>query len=150
MINRLLRSFTKKSENREYVQLLFGSLIEKMNDPSALIKECKQKNSLFPKAESLVSHLSTNTIYIEDYIDKTTEKVPEIQQKNVAIVNEEQDIEDIRVEDLILICDSFISSIIKKLLHMPLSMRYLCKLIEQLLLPYVKYLFILKNRLMKN
>jgi hypothetical protein len=158
MVNRLIKAYLKKSENREYTQQLFGKLFEKVMDMPKFIRDLRgRKQGDIPTQVSTGSDgpgfddkpydsildlpMSPSTRFIEDHF---TNQLPKFEIKVVPVTVEEdvkapseQPSRKLNTEDVLLVCDHILEMITKKLLYMPLSIRYLCKMLERLAEPHV-------------
>ena len=159
MINKLIRAYLKKSENREYTLQLFGKLFEKVMDMPKFVRDLRiRKQGDNPTQVSTTSEglgsedkqydsilelpMSPSTRFIEDHF---TTQVPKFELKVVPVMVEEdtkapneQQTRKLDTEAVLLVCDHILETITKKLLYMPLSIRYLCKMLDRLAEPHVR------------
>ena len=136
MINRLLKIFLENTNNRNYINLLFGKIFEDTIDINEYLKSLKyheRKNDINTedvKEIDINSSISTS-MYIPSYKQKKKDY-------SKTIINESKvDIDNLSEEDQTLFCEKIINLIVKKLPYMPSPVRYLCKIIDQLVSKYV-------------
>lgn len=126
MINKMIRAYVKKYENREYTQHVFGQLFEKTTNLKKYLKEIKLPKELSfcsdPEAETSSPNFEERLPGSSSFSTKSSEEIKLCSEENPSL-------ENLSIGNIIIICNSLLDGIIKKLLYMPLSMRYLCKLV---------------------
>lgn len=139
---------------------MFGKLFEKSINLKKFLNDLKrgkgqnnikEKNKEEVKEKEKIVRSKTqiegekSLVFIENYINTTasanedsTKSQPIVKEEEFKIVVEETPADiTLSTEEVVLICDNLLENIVKKLTYMPLSMRYLCKLIEKLTLQLV-------------
>ena len=135
MINKIIKSFLKNNENRDYVNLLFGKLFDEASDLKKYAKKMRDE-----EATSNDIMLTAKTVY--DMPDPKDSKehsaklilnhfqIPSLEsgfmseiQTDLAksqIISIEMDSDEEKIEDIILICDGLLHRIVTKLPYMTL------------------------------
>jgi len=111
MVNRLIKAFLNNNHNRNYLSLLFGKLFDEATDLKKYARRIKEKN--------LNQSTNPGSFTLTVAKDKNSEEIKE------------------EVNDILLICEGILNRIMKKLIHMPLAIRYFCKLLEKIVLEHV-------------
>ncbi len=127
-INRLINAYLKRSENREYLHLLFGKIMDRLysanNAPAADVPEEQKRR---PTESSLAT---ASLLSPDGPIPKELRRSMTVQSRSALEEScPKETVDWKRTEE---ICEEFIHSVTKKLIYMPLSVRYLCKLVEKL------------------
>ena len=110
-VNRLLKSFIGRTEIRQYVEQLFGGVYNKIYNFRAIPEE-KKIAAVKPEQKSQTEN--SKNFYIDPVL-------PQEEGKTCKTM---------LVEELLGFCDEAIESITSQLRCMPMSMRYLLKIIE--------------------
>jgi len=120
MVNRLIKSFLNTNNNRDYLSLLFGKLFDEATDLKKYAKRMREK---------MLQKNKTNPFTKEKA--QTTDTIPTTEEQKEGKLN-----------DTLLICEGIINRATKKLLHMPLAMRYFFKLLANIAFEHVITLII--------
>ena len=159
IVNKLIKEYLKKYEHREYMLLIFGKLFEKATDMNKYLKDLRGRKgnegimanateatsdvlSVGEKSSDGQSDTSPMTKFIEDHFNAQSKPgvIPPAGSEEVKIIAEDHGSEKLTNDDVFLICDHILEMISKKLLYMPLSMRYFCKLLERITHKFVRFL----------
>ena len=169
MINKMIKTYLNKYENREYISALFGKLFEDAIDLKDYLRNFKTwklkesvgvlpvndipllaERSVDANIELSCSPLSPTTRFIEDHFTGPFSLEPiklqplqKIVSEEVKIIAEDVNSDKLPTEDIFLICDHILEVIDKKLLYMPLSIRYLCVLVAKIAQQFVCLLYYL-------
>ena len=161
MMNLLIKAFINSNENRDYLRLLFGKLFNETTDLCDYVKKVHQKKpSILSSDKEIITKdisneikftkESQNLIYlIEDHfslcskIDSSSSNPnPTKEYEILKISYEVKPEENMKIENVLSICEGIISRVTRKLIHMPLTMRYFCKLIEKVAMKFVLLIYI--------
>jgi len=145
MVNRIIKTFINSNENKNYLNLLFGKLFFEVKDLKDYIK--KKKASINENINKEVPTSSKQIItpkIMDGYfnlksINNNHSKA--INQKEQTITQrasiKEDESEELSTSSILILNETILKRIIKKLAYMPLSMRYFCKLLEQIAIQQV-------------
>lgn len=126
-INRLLKAYMKRSENGDYLRMLFGKILEKLI-----------ANDYAQTAENRKNFASTEAYQEEEnQVDGSPERRQSLKANIVVNPSEEELKSDVKADQItpdqiIGVLDDITKKISKKLVFMPISIRYLCKLTEKI------------------
>jgi len=148
MVNRIINAFINSSENRDYLNLLFGKLFFEATGLKHYIKKIKARNTTLTISDKETSGEQKFVLVANDKSmigaghlsyrlpSNSSSSDPEEkgQPSGFNITNKET--ED-NMEDTLLLSEGVLNRIIKKLVYMPLSMRYFCKLLEHIVIQLV-------------
>lgn len=156
MVTRLIKSYIKRTENREYLRLMFSKILDRMASMDQYLKE-KQRMFRRERTEEMrkgsmkqpASVIINPRLIEEDEASTTASRSPKgslIEDPGASSKEDAKERKDLPLtaSDIIFICDEMLGQATKMLEFMPLAMRYLFKLIEILAEKNVKYLIIKK------
>ena len=154
MVNRMIKAFLNSNDNRDYLQLLFGKLFDEAADLKKYAQRMKCKKDTTFRRQS-VETLSVKKTEFSNSFDECRSKIMEehfgssltiggimsgiVSTEESKFILREMETSESKIDNILLICDGIIHRIIKKLLYMPLPMRYLCKLLEKIAKEEVLY-----------
>eukprot|EP00826_Nyctotherus_ovalis_P026046 TRINITY_DN2030_c0_g2_i1.p1 TRINITY_DN2030_c0_g2~~TRINITY_DN2030_c0_g2_i1.p1 ORF type:complete len:375 (-),score=95.21 TRINITY_DN2030_c0_g2_i1:909-1895(-) len=132
MVNRLIKAFLNNNHNRDYLSLLFGKLFDEATDLRNYARRIREKKVLGSRTAPLASERTQAQ-------SSRTGDSPVSQKFTTGSMEELKggSADKSKMNDILLICDGIINRIVKKLLHMPLAIRYFCKLVENVVLQHV-------------
>ena len=134
-INRLIQAYLKRSENREYLHLLFGKIMDGLYSTQTKAGKRPEERKSVRAESSSPTKESELTFPAMTYSDKSGSVMLRAEEKKGS------ESDKISWEQTSAICDSILKSITKKLIYMPLSVRFLCKLVEKIALANVFSVF---------
>ena len=137
LVNMLIKAYMKTPENREYLRLAFSKIWVKTVDMNRYLEElkCKQKDSML----KIQRHGSVRVA------PAMTEREPH-PRSNSGDEESKTQSKELTMEDYMLICDQILKSIKETLYFMPVSVRYLCKLIADIIKSYVNLYVLIEYR----
>lgn len=143
MVNRLIKAFLNNNHNRDYLSLLFGKLFDEATDLRKYARRMREKKMVESRTSPLASERTkAPNSHTGDSASSLREQPSNssVPQKSTTGPMEElkrRSVDESKMNDILLICDGIINRIVKKLLHMPLAIRYFCKLVENVVLQHV-------------
>lgn len=163
MINRIIKIYLNKYEHREYLRLLFDKIFIEAIDLRKYLNELKQKQQKNDVEFELIQNdgitnytndstyngennadglYSPQTRIISDHFSSGTKQdlgnlqLKKVEEQKSSSYSTPGNFFKMTTEEILLICDGIISRITRKLPYMPLSIRYLCKLLEKCSIQY--------------
>eukprot|EP01022_Parablepharisma_sp_SALTPOND_P017064 TRINITY_DN2648_c0_g1_i2.p1 TRINITY_DN2648_c0_g1~~TRINITY_DN2648_c0_g1_i2.p1 ORF type:complete len:737 (+),score=91.23 TRINITY_DN2648_c0_g1_i2:1618-3828(+) len=126
-VNRLIEAYLNRIENREYLTILFGEIVA----DSILVEKVPIKDKSARKSLSVISNSLPETKSLETM---SLPKTSALLDTSVSLEEEKEVLtEEVNPsEQTFKVCDEIIRSITKNLIYMPISIRYLCKLLQKL------------------
>lgn len=125
----------KRSETNDYLRMLFGKILERVIAKDYAKTAENRKNYAMTEAYQDDDTMTDASGEAKEEVKRPSQ----IQKKSSLIVNPSEEemksdpkIEEATPEDIILILEDIIKKMSKKLVFMPISIRYLCKLTENL------------------
>ncbi len=162
MVNKLIKAYLNKYEHREYVYLIFGKLFRDVAGLGPYLNEKARKElhsqysiplkdqkepfensdpSTPPDSPGSPTRIFENHFAspVDDIIKPSSmrEEIKGAANYAPVIFTEDTRPEKLNTEDALLVCDNILKTMREKLLYMPLSMRYLFKLLSRLVLQFV-------------
>ena len=155
-VNKLIEGYFNRIENREYLKFIFKNALNEISLTEKEIEEEAQMSEMIKDEENEFVVLDPKSLEEKKRINSNDSK--DLQNDTKLIMYEENKTEskgvgnteyikdyysDLNVsesicevidfhEEIYNVCNHFVGSITTKLLYMPLSIRYLCKLIQKI------------------
>jgi hypothetical protein len=146
MINRILKAFINTADNHDYLNLLFGKLFDEATSMHKYLGRLYKKR--YSIESKTVSKEQARTLVIADHFNgglpensSTSDPNPKKVQKKLDL--EKLTMQPIEAESVLLICDGILKRITGKLIFMPLSMNYFCKMLEAIIINLVSNFIII-------
>jgi len=129
-INALLEAYFDRIENREYLKLIFR---KGLNGISLSVKDIETEEGL-PEPNFNYVAISSDKKTSEEENKSLAEEVNYKRPKKIDSVTNKEELKGMidYSNEVYDICNKFVVNIATKLMYMPLSIRYLCKLIQRL------------------
>eukprot|EP00826_Nyctotherus_ovalis_P027965 TRINITY_DN2194_c0_g4_i2.p1 TRINITY_DN2194_c0_g4~~TRINITY_DN2194_c0_g4_i2.p1 ORF type:complete len:276 (+),score=50.31 TRINITY_DN2194_c0_g4_i2:301-1128(+) len=146
LINKLLTKFMESSENGNYIEMLFRKMYNEATDLSIFIKHLSKKSNDHVEErqiegtdgnedEHYLLIYNRNSRLIDGHFSKDrADSILDLLSEEIKISNTENLLKNSEIK---LLCNWIIHRITKNLAYMPMSVRYLCKFLEQLVLQHV-------------
>ena len=137
MINRIIKVFINSTENRDYLNLLFGKLFHEATDfKKYLIKLHKKKSK--SKSVHDLHNMPNECILQSNNPNSNTNQVPK--KANDVDSTKKKPTDIIEDENMYMLCEAILNRITSKLIYMPLSMRYFFKMLEKIVILFVFFI----------
>lgn len=156
MVNRMIKAFINSSDNRVYLNLLFGKLFFEATDLRPYLQKLEQKKTAMMSAgeealdlkkvtvktkanRSLINSATTNESFSYRLPANSSSSSPDerAESPDFEVVFKPGGCTELSAQDILLLSEGMLGRIVKNLVHMPLSMRHFCKLLERIVVQIV-------------